>query len=73
LTEEKVEEKKEEKDNAETQSALRKRGEERIRELLETERGPLPMPQLLRVGQVTRTFIERMLREEFAGELGGGD
>jgi len=64
LTEEKVEEKKEEKDNAETQSAQRKRGEERIRELLETERGPLPMPQLLRVGQVTRTFIERMLREE---------
>jgi len=63
LTEEKVEEKKEEKDNAETQSAQRKRGEERIRELLETERGPLPMPQLLRVGQVTRTFIERMLRE----------
>jgi len=63
LTEEKVEEKKEEKDNAETQSAQRKRGEERIRELLKTERGPLPMPQLLRVGQVTRTFIERMLRE----------
>jgi primosomal protein N' (replication factor Y) len=63
LTEEKAEEKKEEKDNAETQSAQRKRGEERIRELLETERGPLPLPQLLRVGQVTRTFIERMLRE----------
>jgi primosomal protein N' (replication factor Y) len=56
-------EEKEEKDNTETQSAQRKRREERIRELLETERGPLPLPQLLKLAQVTRTFIERMLRD----------
>jgi primosomal protein N' (replication factor Y) len=62
-TEKSTEEKKERKDNAETQSAQRKRGEERIRELLETERGPLPLPQLLKLAQVTRTFIERMLRD----------
>jgi primosomal protein N' (replication factor Y) len=49
--------------NAETQSALRKRGEERVRELLETERGPLPLSQLLKLAQVTRTIIERMLRD----------
>jgi len=53
----------EENDNAETQSAQRKRGEERVRELLETERGPLPLPQLLRLAQVTRAVIGRMLRD----------
>ncbi len=61
----------EEKDNAETsfdsaqdmQSAQRKRGEERIHELLATERGPLPLAQLLKLAQVTRAVIERMLRE----------
>jgi primosomal protein N' (replication factor Y) (superfamily II helicase) len=53
----------EESDNAETQSAQRKRKEEKIRELLETERGPLPLPQLLKLAQVTRAFIERMLRD----------
>jgi primosomal protein N' (replication factor Y) len=62
-TEKSSEEKSGEKDNAETQSALRKRREEKIRELLETERGPLPLPQLLKLAQVTRTFIERMLRD----------
>jgi primosomal protein N' (replication factor Y) len=55
--------KDEEKDNAETQSAQRKRGEERVRELLETERGPLPLPQLLKLTKVTRALIERMLRD----------
>ena len=55
--------KDEEKDNAESQSAQRKRGEERVRELLETERGPLPLPQLLRVAKVTRALIDRMLRD----------
>ena len=45
-----------EKDNPETQSALRKRGAERIRELLETERGPLPLPQLLKLAKVTRAL-----------------
>jgi primosomal protein N' (replication factor Y) len=38
--------------------------EERIRALLETERGPLPMPQLRKLAQVSRTLIERMLRDE---------
>jgi primosomal protein N' (replication factor Y) len=52
-----------EKNNAETQSAQRKHREERVRELLETERGPLPLPQLLKLAQVTRAFIERMLRD----------
>jgi primosomal protein N' (replication factor Y) len=37
--------------------------EERIRALLETERGPLPMPQLLKLAQVSRALIERMLRD----------
>jgi len=57
------EEKSEEKDNAETQSAQRKRREEKIRELLETERGPLPLPKLLKLAQVTRAVIDRMLRD----------
>ena len=46
--------------NAETQRVQR---EEKIRELLETERGPLPLPQLLKLARVTRSVIERMLRE----------
>jgi len=37
--------------------------EERIRALLETERGPLPMPQLLKLARVSRGLIERMLRD----------
>ena len=37
--------------------------EERIRALLETERGPLPMPQLLKLAQVSRGLIDRMLRD----------
>jgi primosomal protein N' (replication factor Y) (superfamily II helicase) len=53
----------EEQDNAETQSAQRKRREERVQELLETQRGPLPLPQLLKLAQVTRAVIERMLRD----------
>jgi primosomal protein N' (replication factor Y) len=57
---ESAEKKSEESENAETQ---RKRREERIRELLQTERGPLPLPQLMKLAQVTRTFIERMLRD----------
>jgi len=58
----KAEEEKE-NSNAETQSTRRKLKEEKIRELLETERGPLPLPQLLKLAQVTRAFIERMLRD----------
>jgi primosomal protein N' (replication factor Y) (superfamily II helicase) len=37
--------------------------EERIRDLLETERGPLPVPRLLKLAQVSRGLIERMLRD----------
>jgi primosomal protein N' (replication factor Y) len=37
--------------------------EERVRTLLETERGPLPLSQLLKLAQVTRAVIERMLHE----------
>src|SRR4029077_3603874 len=37
--------------------------EARIRELLETERGPLPLPQLLKLSGVSRALIERMLRD----------
>jgi primosomal protein N' (replication factor Y) len=37
--------------------------EERLRALLETERGPLPLPQLLKLAGVSRALIERMLRD----------
>jgi len=37
--------------------------EDRIRALLETERGPLPLSQLLRLAQVTRNFVKRLLAE----------
>jgi primosomal protein N' (replication factor Y) len=37
--------------------------EERIRALLEAERGPLPLPQLLKLAGVSRALIERMLRD----------
>src|SRR6202048_3211543 len=65
-----------EKDNAETQSEPRERGEgagSRARTLEEKigsvrvvleARGPLPLAQLLRLAQVSRSVIERMLRDE---------
>jgi len=37
--------------------------EEKIRALLETERGPLPMPQLLKLAHISRALIERLLRD----------
>ena len=37
--------------------------EERLRALLQTERGPLPLPQLLKLSQLSRAIIERLLRE----------
>jgi primosomal protein N' (replication factor Y) len=37
--------------------------EKRIRELLQTERGPLPMPQLLKLAHVSHARIERMVRD----------
>jgi len=40
-----------------------KEKEERVRELLETERGPLPIPQLLKLTQVSRSLVERMLAD----------
>ena len=44
-------------------TAERPEKEERIRRLLQTERGPLPMPQLLKLAQVSRALIERLLRD----------
>ncbi|HKM80138.1 MAG TPA: primosomal protein N' [Candidatus Acidoferrum sp.] len=37
--------------------------EERLRALLQTERGPLPLPQLLKLAHLSRAVIERLLRE----------
>ena len=37
--------------------------EVRVHTLLGMERGPLPMPQLLKLAQVSRAMIERMLRD----------
>jgi primosomal protein N' (replication factor Y) len=37
--------------------------QERVRQLLGTERGPLPVPRLMKLAQVSRTIIERMLRD----------
>jgi primosomal protein N' (replication factor Y) (superfamily II helicase) len=37
--------------------------EERIRALLETERGPLTLAQLVKLAQVSRALVERMLRD----------
>ncbi len=47
----------------ESQQEKRGEKEERIQALLEMERGPLPMPQLLKLAQVSRALIERMLRD----------
>jgi primosomal protein N' (replication factor Y) len=46
-----------------TGDQARGRKEERIRALLQTERGPLPLAQLLKLAQVSRAVIERMLRD----------
>jgi primosomal protein N' (replication factor Y) len=37
--------------------------EEKVRALLETERGPLPLPQLLKLAGVSRALVERMLHD----------
>jgi primosomal protein N' (replication factor Y) (superfamily II helicase) len=44
--------------------------EERVRALLATERGPLPIPQLVKLANVSRAIIERMRRD---GLLDGWD
>ena len=49
-------------ENSETAKPLAEK-EEKIRTLLETERGPLPLPHLLRLANVTRSLIDRMLRD----------
>jgi len=48
-----------------TETPVEQLGEkgQRIRLLLQTERGPMPMPHLLKRGQVSRALIERMLRD----------
>ncbi len=45
-----------------TEKTLKEK-EEKVRTLLETERGPLPMSQLLRLAQASRSLIERMLAD----------
>ncbi|HKV63125.1 MAG TPA: primosomal protein N' [Candidatus Acidoferrum sp.] len=50
-------------DSSQDKQSAQKRREGKIRKLLETERGPLPLPQLLKLAAVTRSFIERMLRD----------
>src|SRR5208282_1258884 len=40
-----------------------KEKEEKVRTLLETERGPLPLAQLLKLAQVSRSLLERMLAD----------
>jgi primosomal protein N' (replication factor Y) len=70
-TQRKRREEGEERDNAKAHNGSTRDGqsaqwnlrEERVRELLETERGPLPLQQLLKLAQVTRAVIERMLRD----------
>ena len=37
--------------------------EERLRTLLETQRGPLPLPRLLRLSHVSRALIDRLIRD----------
>ncbi len=38
--------------------------EERIRQILEVERGPMPLPVLLRLARVSRTVIDRLMRQQ---------
>src|SRR5580693_4919517 len=45
-----------------TEKTLKEK-EEKVRELLETERGPLPVPQLLKLAQISRSLIDRMLAD----------
>jgi primosomal protein N' (replication factor Y) len=62
-SEKSIEKEGQEEDNRQTHSVDRNPREEHVRELLTTERGPLPLPQLLKLAQVTRAMIERMLRD----------
>jgi primosomal protein N' (replication factor Y) len=46
-----------------SRSKLQAQREERIRELLQAQRGPLPLPRLLKLANVSRATIGRMLRD----------
>jgi primosomal protein N' (replication factor Y) (superfamily II helicase) len=46
-----------------SRSKLQAQREERIRELLQAQRGPLPLPRLLKLANASRATIERMLRD----------
>lgn len=48
--------------NAHADGALAEK-EKKVRTLLETERGPLPLPQLLKLAEISRALVERMLRD----------
>lgn len=50
-------------DTADGQTRSVDEKQERIRTLLETERGPLPMAQLLRLARASRKFVQRLLAE----------
>jgi primosomal protein N' (replication factor Y) (superfamily II helicase) len=52
------------KGQTETTAKTLNQKEERIRALLETERGPLPLPQLLKLACVSRALISRLLSEQ---------
>jgi primosomal protein N' (replication factor Y) len=57
-------EKKEEEVRTQERKSLKEK-EEKVRALLETVRGPLPLPQLLKLAQVPRGLIDRMLAGGF--------
>jgi primosomal protein N' (replication factor Y) len=46
------------------ESVARPPKEERLRNLLVVERGPVPLSQLLKLAAVSRAFVERLLRED---------
>jgi primosomal protein N' (replication factor Y) (superfamily II helicase) len=49
--------------SAQGKKPLQREKEERIRALLQTERGALPLPHLLKLASVSRALVERMLRD----------
>ena len=48
---------------SENEAAALNEKEARLKNLLLLERGALPLPQLLKMGGVTRTFVEKLLRD----------
>ncbi|HXM97098.1 MAG TPA: primosomal protein N' [Candidatus Dormibacteraeota bacterium] len=49
--------------NEEKAGTRRTQKEESIKQLLQTERGPLPLGQLMKLADVSRAVVERMLRQ----------